>query len=402
MTTERRRARAPEPKKDPRSGTWLFTFDSRHPNADGSRRQVKRRGFTTERAAKAALREELDRDATLTERDDGLTVAHVLDQLIRSKTLAGKAPATVHQYEWVATRAKARFGTMPADKLTADHLDAAYLAWLADGLSARSVGIMHKAIKASYAFAVDRGQVVRNPARFATAPGAVQSTRPYWTPAQVGVFLDHATVREAGRGHYHLPCGLVELMADTGARRGELLGLAWSEVDLDTGTVSIVRQLVPDPKTAALSIRPTKRPRAKATIGLHPSTVDALKARRRVQIEDRLAMGAGWPSEGLAVDLVFTWGDGSPIAPAVLSRTIARMATEAGLPRLTAHGLRHSFATAALLARVPVEVVAARLGNTARVVQETYMHVIPADDQAAAQLVGDLYRRPAVASTGSV
>jgi integrase len=71
---------------------------------------------------------------------------------------------------------------------------------------------------------------------------------------------------------------------------------------------------------------------------------------------------------------------------------VARLAVEAGLPRITAHGLRHSFATAALKARVPVEVVAARLGNTARMVQEVYAHVIPADDAGAAQLVGDLYR----------
>jgi hypothetical protein len=56
--------------------------------------------------------------------------------------------------------------------------------------------------------------------------------------------------------------------------------------------------------------------------------------------------------------------------------------------------LRHSFATAALAARVPVEVVAARLGNTPRMVQEVYAHVIPADDAGAAQLVGDLYRKP--------
>jgi integrase len=73
-------------------------------------------------------------------------------------------------------------------------------------------------------------------------------------------------------------------------------------------------------------------------------------------------------------------------------RTIGRLSVAAGLPRLTPHGLRHSFASAALHARVPVEVVAARQGNTPRVVQEVYAHVIPADDQAAAQLVGDLYR----------
>lgn len=71
---------------------------------------------------------------------------------------------------------------------------------------------------------------------------------------------------------------------------------------------------------------------------------------------------------------------------------IARLSVAAGLPRLTPHGLRHSFATAALEARVPVEVVAARLGNTPRMVREVCSPVIPADDQAAAQVVGDLFR----------
>ena len=90
---------------------------------------------------------------------------------------------------------------------------------------------------------------------------------------------------------------------------------------------------------------------------------------------------------------MFTWPDGRAIHPDVLTRTVARLSIAAGLPRLTPHGLRRSFATAALRARVPVEVVAGRLGNTPRVVQEVYQRVIPADDAGAAQLVGDLYRR---------
>jgi len=126
-------------------------------------------------------------------------------------------------------------------------------------------------------------------------------------------------------------------------------------------------------------------------VGLHPSTVAALRRRRVEQGEHRLKMGAGWPGPDMVqVDLVFTWLDGTAIRPATFTRIIARLSVEAGVPRLTPHGLRHSFATAALRARVPVEVVAARLGNTPRVVQEIYSHVIPADDQAAAQLVGDL------------
>ncbi len=89
---------------------------------------------------------------------------------------------------------------------------------------------------------------------------------------------------------------------------------------------------------------------------------------------------------------MFTWADGTFIHPDVLTRTIRRLSVAAGLPALTPHGLRHTLASAALSARVPVEVVAARLGNMARVAQEVFAHVIPADDGAAAQLVGDLYR----------
>ena len=85
---------------------------------------------------------------------------------------------------------------------------------------------------------------------------------------------------------------------------------------------------------------------------------------------------------GVAADLVFTWKDGTPIHPKRLSPIIGRLSVAAKLPRITAHGLRHSFATAALAARVPVEIVAARLGNTPHVVQEVYADVIPADDAA--------------------
>jgi integrase len=120
--------------------------------------------------------------------------------------------------------------------------------------------------------------------------------------------------------------------------------------------------------------------------------VTALKRRKKEQTEDRLLMGAGWPTSGVAADLLFTRPDGAPLHPKTMSRMIARLSVEAGLPRLTAHGLRPSVATAALAARVPVEVVAARLGNTLRMVQEVYQHVIPADDAGAALLVGDLYR----------
>jgi integrase len=167
---------------------------------------------------------------------------------------------------------------------------------------------------------------------------------------QVGQFLEFVAERD------DIPTGLIEVMADTGARAGEIAGLRWSNVDLHGGTLTITGQIASDPvDSKLLTDRSTKRPRSKSTLGLHPATVSAL-SRRQTEQKHRLVMGTGRPNDGVAVNLLFTWPDGSPIHPKTLSRIIVRLSVSAGLPRLTAHGLRHSFATAALAARVPVEV----------------------------------------------
>jgi integrase len=382
------------------NGSWGFVFSSSYRRSDGKRRQVRRRGFTTMGDAKDAL-DQARRDDTP---GTAGTVGAVLEQFVRAKRLAGRAPATLAQYQWAADQVDARWGAWPAEQLAAEHLDGAYIEMLSAGkrvhcrgkgtaaagrpMSARSVEVIHKTVKAAFQLAVDKGQLVRNPAALATPPAVVEQRHTWWTPEQVGRFLAFAA------GHSDLPVGLVDVLADTGGRRGEVLGLRWADVDLEAGTATVTRQLVEHPDDRGLSYRPTKRPRSKATVGLHSGTVVTLRRRRVEQGEHRLKMGAGWPgADTVHTDLVFTWPDGTAIRPATLTRIIGRLSVEAGLPRLTPHGLRHSFATAALRARVPVEVVAARLGNTPRVVQEVYSHVIPADDQAAAQLVGDLYRR---------
>lgn len=407
------RASAPVPKKDGSSGQWYFVFDSVHPKPDGSRRQMFRRGFATRAVAKAALDAALKDDRALTGNGTGMTVGSVIEQFIRTKRLAGKAPGTIAFYEWAASHAETRWGGWSAEKLTSDHLDEAYVEMLAGGrrlhrrdigttsaekpMSARSVEAIHKTVKAAYALAINKGQLIRNPAALATPPRAVEPRRSWYTPEQVGRFLDYVS----GLGEQcPLPLGLIDALVDTGGRRGEVLALRWSDVDLGAGTAHITRQVVAHPTTKELEMRPTKRPRSKSVIGLHPATVSALRQRRSQQSAARLLMGSGWPlEESVHGGLIFTFEDGRVIPPDTLTKIIARLSEKSGLPRLTPHGLRHAFASAALSARVPVEVVAARLGNTPRVVQEVYAHVIPADDQAAAQLVGDLYRSPSGATS---
>jgi integrase len=396
------RATAPQPKKDPKTGTWWWVFDSQFPRPDGSRRQVKRRGFPTRAVAKAELQKAMAEDRPPSD----LTVAQVLDRFVASKEKAGRAPNTIVSYKGAAARAKEKWGEWPAEMLTGDHLDASYTEWLAsgkrkggrratvatgDGLSPRSVELIHVTIKAAYAMELRRRSTALrwNPADDATAPTVGEQKRLWWTPEQVGQFLAYDAQSD------DLPTGLVDMLADTGGRRGEAVAVRWSNLHLDAGTLTVTHQLVVNKTTGDVEERPTKRPRDKATISLHSETVAKLKMRRREQAAERLLMGAGWPDpDDLSYDRVFTYPNGRVIRPDTLTRVIARMSVKAGLPRLTPHGLRHSFATAALKARVPVEVVAHRLGNTVAVVQDVYRHVIAAEDSEASRIVGDLYRRP--------
>jgi hypothetical protein len=180
------------------NGTWGYVFTSSHRRADGQRRQVRRRRFTTIAEATDALDEARREDTPGT----AGTVGAVLDQFVRTKRLAGRAPATLAQCQWAAEQVKARWGGWRAEQLTAEHLDAAYLEMLAGGkrvhrrgkgseatdrpMSARTVEVIHKTVKAPYQLAIDNGQLVRNPAALArrlSTSAARGGRRSRWAPS---------------------------------------------------------------------------------------------------------------------------------------------------------------------------------------------------------------------------
>jgi integrase len=176
------------------------------------------------------------------------------------------------------------------------------------------------------------------------------------------------------------------MLATTGLRRGEVLGLSWSCVDLDAGRISVRRTLVDldgqepvwsDPKTA----------RGRRGISLDPETVAALRAVRAEQVQERLLMGAGYQDH----DLVFAWPDGRPLHPERFSRSFVRQLERHGLPALSVHGLRHTWATLALQAGVHPKVVQERLGHSSiAITMDIYSHVLPSMETDAADRVAAL------------
>jgi integrase len=105
------------------------------------------------------------------------------------------------------------------------------------------------------------------------------------------------------------------------------------------------------------------------------------------QIEMQLKAGPPWQQS----DYVFTKDSGAPIDPDNLTREFRNIIYKAGIPKGTFHGLRHSYATALLSANVHPAVVQSALGHSSITLTiDTYSHVMPGLEEAAARRIDDV------------
>jgi integrase len=184
-----------------------------------------------------------------------------------------------------------------------------------------------------------------------------------WDAEELQIFLRHV------RTDWWYP--FMRLAAMTGMRRGEVLGLRWSDLDFDRGSLAVRQAIVAAGYDTYLDTPKSHRPR---TIDLDPKTMKALRRRRKEQLEDRLASGDSY----LGSDLVFTKADGSLVHPDTFTQAFDRKVEQTGLRRITLHGLRHTHATLLLKAGVPVQVVSQRLGHSdPGFTLRLYGHVLP-------------------------
>ena len=298
------------------------------------------------------------------------------------------APSTVLSYKNIMrARVIPTLGAVPIQSLTATQLNGLYARLLADGrskgggpLASRSVRYTHTVIRKALKDAAHWGLVARNVADLANPPKVIKTRKwTTWTPSEIRTFL-----RAVERDRLS---SLWELAVNTGMRRGELLGLRWDDVNLDSGTVAIRRALVVVGYEVVVSQTKTDRARV---IALDPGTVTILRDWRRAQLEERLAWGPAWIDSGY----VHTKENGEPLHPDEISKRFNRLVVLADVPRIRFHDVRHTWATTALAAGVHPKIVAERLGHgSIQITLDTYSHVMPQQDRAAGELVANLYRR---------
>ena len=193
-------------------------------------------------------------------------------------------------------------------------------------------------------------------------------------------------VFEAAVGPWCL-AAFLEVAAGSGARRGEVLALRWS--DIQDGRAMITRSLTQTKHVLEFKCPKNERPR---NLKVPASTLAVLEAHRKRQDEFRQQFGPDYRKD---LDLIFANPDGTPLKPDSISASVSLLFRRLKLPKgASLHSLRHTNASHLLAQGVPLPVVSARLGHSSvRTTQEIYAHMINGQDDEAAQQWEDYQKR---------
>jgi integrase len=266
-------------------------------------------------------------------------------------------------------------GARPLQRLVPEDLDGLYASLLANGrrngsgggLSPKTVRYIHGILRKALADAQRKGSVARNVADLADPPKASARARRemrVWSAAELLRFLELVE-------DHHLFVAFF-LAANTGMRRGEVLGLRWKDVELDRARLSVNQAVVS--VAYEVKVGDVKTDTARRTIDLDGRTVALLRRSRKQQLEDRLAAGRSWDEASFVTARL----DGSPIHPDYFSQCFHHAVARSDLPRIRLHDLRHTHASILLRAGQPVKVVSERLGHAnPAFTMSVYQHVLP-------------------------
>jgi integrase len=314
--------------------------------------------------------------------DDRLTVQEFLDRWVTVNLPGTVAEATEDSYvDTVRLHLIPALGRKQLAKLTVADLDKLWKAKRDAGYSSNSVRIMRTVLRRALGQAEREGIVTRNVARLST---------PQRLRAKPGRTLTVEKARqllEAAAG-YRFEAAVV-LALTYGLRRGEVLGLHWSTLDWQAGTLGVTHSVrrIKDRDTSSgrrtrLVVGEVKTRKSRRTLALTPEMVAMFRQHRVRQAQAQMAAGPRWRDHGL----IFSSEIGTPMDPEHFSRSFSRLCQRAGLGHWHPHELRHSGASLMLAQGTPLHVVSEVLGHASiAITKDVYGHLLEGDKRAAAE-----------------
>ena len=259
---------------------------------------------------------------------------------------------TYHRYKGLSDKyIIPRLGDTDLNDLHPQNIEWFYAGLLADGVGIRSVRLCHSILHCALEKAITYGWITRNPAHGVTLPKYKPAEMQVWDDGQVSLFLIAAE-----SSHYK---ALYHIAITTGMRQGEIIGLQWSDLDLNRGTIQILRQIQRVRGQGWSFVEPkTRKGRRKIILG--EGSLHALrfhKEQQRITVE---VAGERWQDH----NLIFPNSIGNPMDPSKLRLDFNRLLGKAGLPKIRFHDLRHTAASLMLNNGVPPIVGSRVLGHS--------------------------------------
>ena len=301
------------------------------------------------------------------------TLAELVEHWLASARLEASSVAT---YRVALAHLPASLGRKRVDRLTLADFDRGYVDAERAGAPVHQVHKLHTALSSALTQAVRWGWIGAHPARGARLPSLPDRKVKPPSAAQVQQILAEA----AKNLQTH---AWLRLAVTTGARRGEVLALRWSDIDLDVATMTVGRSLNED-RTAKV----TKTNRVRV-VRLDAVTVALLRQWRNGQRERALACGARLARDPFVLS---NSPDSSvPWRPDGTTQRFQRLCARAGVEGVRLHDLRHAMASQLLERGVSPVTVAGRLGHASTTTTlRTYAHVVSGADAAAADVIADV------------
>jgi integrase len=373
-------AKMAEPKQV-KNGTWEFIFDAGK-KPDGSRNQIRRRGFKTKREALAVMAK------LMTEIEEGqyidpskVRILDFMEEWFKDRKKNVEEETFERDYGLFVNHISKHLSNVEIQKVT-PLMAQRLINKLNDELAASTVRIIYSLLRQTFKRAIHPHKLIKeNPMDDIQLPKRKKSAMNVWDENTIKEFIEKAKDLKIGHRYYR---GYVIALL-TGMRRGEILGLRWSDVDLENGVLH-VNQIVSSQYTKIKDR--TKTEAGTRSISIPKFLIEVLKEQKELIDEEKVKFGKDYKDFGL----VICTPKGTPICPKNFYRTFKDVCKKLDLPIIRFHDLRHSHATWLIALNENPKIISERLGHSdIKVTLDTYSHILPSMQKGVANKLDQVF-----------
>lgn len=372
-----------------RGNKYSFIVDIGRDPVTKKRRQKRVSGFTSQKKAREAMTE------MITELNKGVYVEPTSDSFEKyiNSWLDHKEKRVTygtysHYKSYAVNHIIPAIGHIKVQDLRPMHLQDFYDALIGQGqLSKRSIHHIHRIIANCLNMAVKMGEMQTNIATVVEPVRVPKTEQKYWDVDDAEVFI------EAARGHIHFIAFYLAIF--TGMRQGEILGLKWDSVDFDSKTIYVQRSIKRVDGGGKLD--ELKSVSSYRSISISNRLIHELKEHRTKQNKHRLMIGKDYDNQGFVV----ATKTGTFVLSSNISRAFRLIRDKLDIKQIRFHDLRHTHASLLFKQKEHPKVVQERLGHSSiEITMDTYSHMMPNMQEAAAQKLDELFDKKPIKKDG--